>query len=210
MASETLNGLKVAILVTDGFEQVEMTQPRRALDEAGANTRLVSPKDAEVKAWNFTDWGDTFPVDVPLGSARTEEFDALLLPGGVINPDTLRMQPEAVAFAKGLLRRRQAGGVDLPRTLDHHRGGCRSRQAPDVLAVSEERPSERRRAMGRSRGRGRSRPGHEPQARRYPGLQPGGDQSVRGCKRAIAAGGGQVRAAGGTVQHQPSSRRSVA
>lgn len=98
--TETLNGLKVAILVTDGFEQVEMTEPRKALDDAGADTRLVSPKEAQVKAWNFTDWGDTFPVDVPLENARPEEFDALLLPGGVINPDQLRMLPDAVAFAK--------------------------------------------------------------------------------------------------------------
>jgi protease I len=100
MASETLNGLKVAILVTDGFEQVEMTEPRQALDEAGAETRLVSPKDGQVKAWNFTEWGDTFPVDTPLNSARPEDFDAILLPGGVINPDKLRALPEAVAFAR--------------------------------------------------------------------------------------------------------------
>jgi protease I len=100
MASETLNGLKVAILVTDGFEQVEMTEPRKALDDAGAETRLVSPKDGQVKAWKFTEWGDTFPVDMPLDSARSEDFGALLLPGGVINPDKLRMLPEAVAFAK--------------------------------------------------------------------------------------------------------------
>jgi protease I len=100
MASETLNGLKVAILVTDGFEQVEMTEPRKALDEAGAETQLVSPKDGQVKAWKFTEWGDTFPVDIPLDSARPEDFDAILLPGGVINPDKLRTLPEAVAFAK--------------------------------------------------------------------------------------------------------------
>ncbi|WP_424811849.1 type 1 glutamine amidotransferase domain-containing protein [Roseococcus sp. YIM B11640] len=100
MASQTLDGLKVAILVTDGFEQVEMTEPREALDEAGADTRLVSPKDGQVKAWDFTDWGDTFPVDVLLEDARPEAFDALLLPGGVINPDELRTLPEAVAFVK--------------------------------------------------------------------------------------------------------------
>ena len=100
MASETLNGLKVAILVTDGFEQVEMTEPRKALDEVGAETQLVSPKDGQVKAWKFTEWGDTFPVDMPLDSARPEDFDAILLPGGVINPDKLRTLPEAVAFAK--------------------------------------------------------------------------------------------------------------
>lgn len=100
MANGTLDDLKVAILVTDGFEQVEMTEPRKALDEAGAQTQLVSPKDGQVKAWKFTEWGDTFPVDMPLNGARPEDFDALLLPGGVINPDELRTLPEAVAFAK--------------------------------------------------------------------------------------------------------------
>jgi protease I len=104
MTSETLNGLRIAIMVTDGFEQVEMTEPRRALDEAAADTRLVSPKFGQVKAWNFTDWGDSFAVDVPLEHARTEEFDALLLPGGVINPDHLRTVPEAVAFVKAFFK----------------------------------------------------------------------------------------------------------
>lgn len=100
MANENLNGLKVAILVTDGFEQVEMTEPRRALDEAGADTQIVSPKDDQVRGWNFTDWGESFPVDVRLDGARPEDFDALLLPGGVINPDMLRTLPAAVAFAR--------------------------------------------------------------------------------------------------------------
>jgi len=104
MTSETLNGLRIAIMVTDGFEQVEMTEPRRALDEAAADTRLVSPKIGQVKAWNFTDWGDSFAVDVPLEHARAEEFDALLLPGGVINPDHLRTLPEAVAFVKAFFK----------------------------------------------------------------------------------------------------------
>jgi len=100
MADQILTGLKVAILVTDGFEQVEMTEPRKALDEAGADTRLVSPKDRQVKAWNFTDWGETFSVDLPLEGAQPDAFRALLLPGGVINPDALRTLPEAVAFVK--------------------------------------------------------------------------------------------------------------
>ena len=100
MANEDLSGVRVAILVTDGFEQVEMTEPRQALDEAGAETVLLSPKDGQVKAWKFTEWGDTFPVDMPLGSAQPQDFDAILLPGGVINPDKLRTLPEAVAFAK--------------------------------------------------------------------------------------------------------------
>src|SRR6476469_2105946 len=100
MADGTLNGLKVAILVTDGFEQVEMTEPRKALDAAGAITSIVSPKDGRVRAWKFTEWGDEHPVDVKLDRAQPQEFDALLLPGGVINPDKLRMQPQAVAFVK--------------------------------------------------------------------------------------------------------------
>ncbi len=100
MAQAELNGLKVAILVTDGFEQVEMTEPRKALDEAGATTSIVSPKDGQVRAWKFTEWGDQYPVDSKLDQAQPREFDALLLPGGVINPDTLRMQPDAVAFVK--------------------------------------------------------------------------------------------------------------
>ncbi|MEJ0016475.1 MAG: type 1 glutamine amidotransferase domain-containing protein [Acetobacteraceae bacterium] len=100
MPNDALRGLKVAILVTDGFEQVELTKPRAALDQAGAETRIVSPKEGRVRGWKFTEWGDEVAVDVTLGAARPEGFDALLLPGGVINPDKLRMMPEAVAFVK--------------------------------------------------------------------------------------------------------------
>src|SRR5690349_23926116 len=100
MAGETLQGMKVAILVTDGFEQVELTEPRKALDQAGADTRVVSPQGDEVRGWNFTDWGQTLPVDLKLDQARPQDFDALLLPGGVINPDRLRIVPAAVAFVR--------------------------------------------------------------------------------------------------------------
>jgi protease I len=97
---ETLQGLMVAILVEDGFEQVELVKPRQALDQAGAETHIVSPKGERVRAWNFTDWGDEFPVDVALDRAQPHDFDALLLPGGVMNPDALRMQEKAVAFVR--------------------------------------------------------------------------------------------------------------
>jgi protease I len=100
MAHKNLEGLKVAILVADGFEQVELIAPRKALDQAGAETRIVSPKGERVRGWNFTNWGDELPVDVPLGGAKADNFDALLLPGGVFNPDALRMLPKAVAFVK--------------------------------------------------------------------------------------------------------------
>jgi PfpI family intracellular protease len=100
MADEPLKGLTVAILVTDGFEQVELAEPRKALDQVGAQTRVVSPKAERVRGWKHTDWGDAVRVDVPLDQAKPEDFDALLLPGGVMNPDSLRMLPKAVAFAK--------------------------------------------------------------------------------------------------------------
>jgi len=96
----SLKGLKVAILVDEGFEMVELTEPRKALDEAGATTQIVSPKPNKVRGWKKTDWGESLPVDLPLDGASLQNFDALLLPGGVMNPDKLRMQPKAVAFVK--------------------------------------------------------------------------------------------------------------
>lgn len=98
-----LNGKKVAILVAKGFEQIELTEPKRALEDAGAETRIVSPEMTAVRAWNRGDWGDTIPVDVPLSVARADDFDALLLPGGVMNPDKLRMNEAAVRFVQGFL-----------------------------------------------------------------------------------------------------------
>lgn len=95
-----LSNKKIAILVADGFEQVEMTKPREALDEAGAETMIVSPVDGEVEGWNHYDKGDKFTVDVPLAEANSNDFNALLLPGGVANPDQLRLMPEAVQFVR--------------------------------------------------------------------------------------------------------------
>ena len=97
---DKLNGVKVAILVEDGFEQVELTEPRKALDAAGAQTLIVSPKSPRVRGWKSKEWGDEVTVDVPLDRARPGDFDALHLPGGVMNPDKLRMQPKAVEFVK--------------------------------------------------------------------------------------------------------------
>jgi protease I len=90
----------VAILVADGFEQMEMTEPRQALEAAGAQTTLVSPAQGKVQGWKHFDKGDSFAVDLPLDRADAASFDALLLPGGVANPDQLRMQPKAVAFIR--------------------------------------------------------------------------------------------------------------
>jgi protease I len=98
--NHSLKDKRIAILVADGFEQVEMTEPREALEAAGAETTLISPSESEVRAWDETDWGESFEVDLPLGEAEGESFDALLLPGGVLNPDKLRANPEAIRFVK--------------------------------------------------------------------------------------------------------------
>src|SRR5215207_7673142 len=98
MDNKTLAGKKVAILVADGFEQVELTEPKRALEEAGASTSIVSPSQGQVQGFNHADKADEFSVDVPLDEASANSFDALLLPGGVANPDQLRTRPNAVAF----------------------------------------------------------------------------------------------------------------
>jgi protease I len=99
MASE-LNGKKIAFLATDGFEQAELLEPREALDAAGATTVVISPKNGEIKGWNHIEWGQTVKVDKSLADANPNEYDALVLPGGVINPDHLRMDPAAVNFVK--------------------------------------------------------------------------------------------------------------
>lgn len=96
----TLLGKRVAILVDDGFEEVELVEPRKALEAAGAETVVVSPREDVVKGWQHDHWGDQIDVDLPLEKAHPEDFDALLLPGGVMNPDHLRMNPNAVEFVK--------------------------------------------------------------------------------------------------------------
>lgn len=95
-----LSGKKIAILVADGFEQVEMTEPRAALEQAGAETHLVSPKSDQVQGWNHFDKADYFPVDRSVDQADASQYDALLLPGGVANPDQLRTNNQAVQFVK--------------------------------------------------------------------------------------------------------------
>jgi protease I len=102
--AKRLVGLRVAILVADGFEQAEMTEPRAALDQAGAQTVLISPQSGEVKGWNGSDWGASFPVQVSLDQAKAEDYGALLLPGGTLNPDQLRTNAHALQFAGAFVR----------------------------------------------------------------------------------------------------------
>jgi len=98
--ADTLKGKKIAALVDNGFEQSELLEPKRALEEAGAEVHVVSPQNGEVKGWEHKDWGHAVPVDRALNAAKAAEYDGLLLPGGVMNPDHLRMNEQAVAFVR--------------------------------------------------------------------------------------------------------------
>ncbi|GAA4306346.1 type 1 glutamine amidotransferase domain-containing protein [Nibribacter koreensis] len=98
--SGKLTGKKIAILVEKGFEQVELEKPKTALEEAGAETHIISPKSGKVKAWDMTDWGKEFDVDKKLEDVVAADYDGLLLPGGVMNPDYLRANEQAVAFVR--------------------------------------------------------------------------------------------------------------
>ncbi|MBO0860533.1 MAG: type 1 glutamine amidotransferase [Chloracidobacterium sp.] len=97
---QKLKGKNVAILVSDGFEQVELTEPKKALERSGAKAHIVSPNKGQVRGWNHTEWGDKFPVDVSLDKADPNDYDALLLPGGVMNPDKLRGNEHALRFVR--------------------------------------------------------------------------------------------------------------
>jgi protease I len=100
-----LTGKRIAILVaSEGIEQVELTEPRKALQDAGAATDIVSPEEGEVQAFNHLDKADTFPVDKAVGEAHVDDYDGLMLPGGVANPDALRMDEQAVSFIQDFFR----------------------------------------------------------------------------------------------------------
>ncbi|MEO7050164.1 MAG: type 1 glutamine amidotransferase domain-containing protein [Rhodanobacter sp.] len=101
MSAYKLDGRTVAILATDGFEQSELTEPKRLLEKAGAKTVVISPKGASsIKGWSGKDWGESVTVDMALKDADVDDYDALVLPGGVINPDQLRLEPQAIALVK--------------------------------------------------------------------------------------------------------------
>jgi len=103
MADE-LKGKRVAVLATEGFEESELLEPKRALEGAGAHVDVVSPAQGRIRAWKHTDWGTDVPVDVAVAEARADDYDALLLPGGVMNPDRLRTDQHAVALVSDMFR----------------------------------------------------------------------------------------------------------
>lgn len=97
---EKLNGKTIAILATNGFEQSELEEPQKALEAAGAKTAVVSIHQGRIRGWQHTDWGNSVAVDVTVEDANPDDYDGLVLPGGVINPDKLRMDPDAVDFVR--------------------------------------------------------------------------------------------------------------
>jgi protease I len=99
-----LSGKKVAILAADGFEEVELTKPRKALDDAGAKTSVVSIKSGKIQGMNHADKGAMVAVDLTLAEAKPQDFDALMIPGGLMNPDTLRSTGEALEFVRHFFR----------------------------------------------------------------------------------------------------------
>jgi protease I len=99
-----LKDLKVAILTENGFEQSELLRPKQAMEEAGVSVDIVSPQPKEVRAWDEKDWGITITVDKNLDEAKPEDYDGLMLPGGVLNPDKLRMNTKAVEFIKHFIK----------------------------------------------------------------------------------------------------------
>jgi putative intracellular protease/amidase len=133
----SLKGKKVAILATDGFEQVELTEPRKALDEAGAKTVVIAPKSGQIKAWKSKEWGESVKVDQELEAANPNEFDALVLPGGVMNPDHLRHGSEGGQLRSTIRFDWQAGCSHLSRSMDTTRGGSAERQDRHVVAIAE-------------------------------------------------------------------------
>ncbi len=100
MATNQLNGKTIAVLSTHGFEQSELVEPLNALRDAGATVEVVSPEKGKIRGWNEKDWGDEVPVDRTLAEADPQRYDALVLPGGVMNPDQLRQNQDAVRFTK--------------------------------------------------------------------------------------------------------------
>lgn len=98
-----LDHTRVAILTEHGFEESELTKPKKMLEKAGAKVEVVSPQSGKVKGWDKKDWGEKIDVDRELSAARAEEYDALVLPGGVMNPDILRSNPQAVSFVQQFL-----------------------------------------------------------------------------------------------------------
>ena len=201
--AESLKGKKIAIIATDGVEQVELVKPREAVEQEGADTELLSLDTGEIQAMNHDlEPADKFPVDMPVAQASADDYDGLILPGGSLNADKLRVDGDVISFVDRLLQVRQAGRGDLSRTVDARRGRPRTRTDADLVCQSSHRHPQRGRRVGGQGGRRRS--GTRVIAR------PGGPAGVlREDRRRVRRGHARRRERRGDGQlvTQPRSRR---
>ena len=134
-----LEGKKVALLVSDGFEESELLEPRKAIEEAGGTAVVVSTATDTVRAWKDKDWGTRVDVELPLARANPDDFDALVLPGGQMNPDNLRLEEQAIEFIRRFNKAKKTDRSYLPRPVDPHQRRRRARADDDLLAVAASR-----------------------------------------------------------------------
>ncbi len=180
MLAQALAGRRVAILSTLGFEKVELTAIRDALVAAGATVHVVAPEGPTIRALEFPDWADEIAVDRTLAEADPEDYDALYLPGGIINPDLLRLDARAIGFVRAFHETGKAIGSMCHGALATHLGGRCAGPARGCLDVVEGRSRQRGRNLrGRARGaRWQSRDG--PQPGRHSAAQPRARRALRG------------------------------
>ena len=161
----SIEGKKVAFLVAnEGVEQVELTQPWEAVEEAGGEPELIAPDADTVQAFKHLDKADTFEATVAVADASADDYDALVLPGGVANPDILRTVPEAVEFTRAFFEAGKPVAAICHGPVDAGRGGRRQGADADLVAEPADRHPQRRRRVGRRGGPRRLRAGHQPQA----------------------------------------------
>ena len=205
-----LEGKTIAFLAAEGVEQVELTEPWKAVEDAGGTPELSRTEGGHVQAFNHLDKGDTFAVDHTVGrGGRRRGYDGLVLPGGVANPDFLRTDEDAVALRARVLRPGQAGRRDLPRPVDADRGGRRARPHAHLVAVAPDRPAQRGRDLGRRGGPRRPGPRH---ARASPttcrrSAPSSSRRSPRACTRASARAWARPRDGPGRQRRGRAPRR---
>ncbi len=131
----TLANVNIAIVATNGFEQSELGEPKRLLEAAGANVDVIAPESGTITGWKHNNWGDEVKVDKTVDLASAGDYDALVIPGGVINPDKLRLDRGAVNFIRQFACAAQTDRCNLPRSADVDRSRSRPRATGHVLAV---------------------------------------------------------------------------
>lgn len=184
--ANSLNGYKVAILAVDGFEQAKLVEPQRALKEAGVQVDVVSQKPGQIQGFNHVDKADKVNVDVTFDAANATDYDAMVLPGDVVNGDAIRLDAKAQSFVKDANQAKKPIAV-MPRWLAADLGGHRRGPHDDELAEPAGRCAQRGRHVGRSGSADRRQSDFEPQAGRYSRVQSGDHRCARQGARRLNA-----------------------